>query len=58
MAFEADIQRLSETAMDFAERVFQVVVTEVDQPVSRERLNELFELCSQALDSMLFCLRV
>ena len=49
MSFEADVQRLSQAALDFAERVLQAVVTEVVQPVSHERLDELFELCSQAL---------
>ena len=49
MSYEADLQELSQTAMDFAERVLQAVVTEIGQPVSIERLDELFELCSQAL---------
>jgi len=49
MSFEADVQRLSQAALDFAERVLQAVVTEVGQPASSERLDELFELCSQAL---------
>jgi len=47
MSFEADVQRLSQAALDFAERVLQAVVTEVRQPASSERLDELFELCSQ-----------
>jgi len=34
MSFEADIQRLSQAALDFAERVLQAVVTEVGQPAS------------------------
>ena len=33
MAFEADVQRLSRTAMDFEEEVLQAVVTEVSQLV-------------------------
>ena len=33
MAFEADVQRLSQTAMDFEEKVLQAVVTEVGQLV-------------------------
>ena len=49
MSYEADLQELSQTAMDFAERVLQAVVTEIGQPVSSEQLDELFELCSQAL---------
>ena len=47
--FEADVQRLSQAALDFAERVLQAVVTKVGQPASSERLDELFELGSQAL---------
>ena len=48
MSFEADLQELPQTqsAMDLS---IQAVVTEVGQPVSSERLDELFELCSQAL---------
>ena len=49
MSFEADVQRLSQAALDFAERVLQAVVTEVGQPASSEQLDKLFELCSQAL---------
>ena len=49
MSFVADVQRLSQAAMDFAERVLQAVVTEVGQPASSEQLDKLFELCSQAL---------
>ena len=45
-----DIQQLSQTALDFAERVLQAVVTEIGQSVSRERMDELFDLCSQALE--------
>jgi len=36
MSFEADIQRLSQAALDFAARVLQAVVTEVGQPASSE----------------------
>ena len=48
-SFEADIQQISQTTLDFAERVLQAVVTEFGQPVSSERMDELFDLCSQAL---------
>ena len=43
-------QQLSQTALDFAERVLQAVVTEIGHSVSRERMDELFDLCSQALE--------
>ena len=49
MSFEANVQRLSQAALEFAERVLQAVVTEGGHPASSERLDELFELCSQAL---------
>ena len=34
MSFEADVQRISQAALDFGERVLQAVVTEVGQPAS------------------------
>ena len=48
-SFEDDTQQLSRTALDFAERVLQAVVTEVAQSVSSERMEVLFDLCSQVL---------
>ena len=49
MSFDANVQRLSQAALEFVERVLQAVVTEGGHPASSERLDELFELCSQAL---------